>query len=190
MNRFNLLDKLKWSKIKNIVLVIIGVLLGFLFCNYAFFEFEDKINLVDLANLFVTVVVALFLSVYIQDKQNKSQKEKDFLINEINELNVFVKEIKVYSTRNNYPFESIKTTFKDFNIQVNFISEVIPENAKHDHENISHIFKSLRRIITNESPINGHINLPTTQKKNLVDKKLYELKLAIFELLKIVNKSI
>lgn len=190
MNKSKLFEKFKWSNLKNVVLVIIGIFLGFVFCNYTFFEFEDKINLVDLANLIVTVLVALYLSVYIHDKQTKNQKEKDFLINEINELNIFIREIKECSTRNSYPFESIKTTLKELNLQVKFIAEVYPENANHDFKNISSIFRTLRSTITNVSPINGYITLPSTQKKNLVDKKLYELKLAVFQLLKTTNKSI
>ncbi|QQD14269.1 hypothetical protein [Sphingobacterium sp. UDSM-2020] len=183
------MNKLKWNHFKYPFCIIGGILLGFLFCNYTFFEFDEKINLIELFNVLITAIVALFLTMYIQDKQSKTQKEKEFVINEINELHCFVKEIKGCSRKNIYPFEDIKSTFKDFNVQHKFISDIISVNGQSEIQTISVLLRSLRRTITTESPIDGNITLNSVSKRNTVDKKLYELKLSIFNLLKVVNNN-
>lgn len=183
------MKKFNWNWLRILVYILSGVFVGVLLCNYTFFEFDKKINLVELLNVLITAFVALFLTIYIQDRQSKEQKEKEFIISEINELLSFVQEIKEYSKSNIYPFEEIKSTFKDFNIQHQFIAEIISNSANEEIGAISAQIKSLRRLITKESPIAGNISMDTISKKNLVDKKLYSLKLGVFNLLKSVNRK-
>lgn len=74
-------------------LVAFGILIGIAISHYHNIPLEDKINIVDLATLLVTVILAFYIPMYIDKKMQNSRYEKDVIIRKIEALQSSFKEV-------------------------------------------------------------------------------------------------
>ena len=67
-----------------VILVIIGVVIGMgLQHYYPVFEFEDKIDIVGLATLIVTIFLAVYIPIFLERNMHNKRSEKDVIIRKI-----------------------------------------------------------------------------------------------------------
>lgn len=76
-----------------LLFLFIGIEIGFFISRHAPFNFEDKINPVDFANLFLTLILAIVLALYIEPSTENSRVEKDLLIDQLKDVKSSAKEI-------------------------------------------------------------------------------------------------
>lgn len=64
--------------------ICIGLLFGFYFSNFEYFKFDSDINLIDFVNLLVSIFLAVYISVYLQNQKDKKNVLRDYYIKELN----------------------------------------------------------------------------------------------------------
>jgi hypothetical protein len=70
-----------------IILVVVGVVIGMgLQHYYPLFSFEDKIDIVDLSTLLVTIFLAVYIPVFLERNMHNKRSEKDVIIRKIEAL--------------------------------------------------------------------------------------------------------
>lgn len=163
--------------------LIVGLLFGFLFSNYEYFQFDSEINLIDLLNLMVSVFLAVYISIYLADKNSKNHVKRDYTIKEINEVSMLHKQLKSCADANQYPFETTKAHFKEINLQLVFLEQILGKtNCEALLNEIKLDLRYLRRVITNPSPQKGSIVLEGRDALK-VEKRLNAMRSNIYNLL-------
>lgn len=76
-----------------LVLVAVGVAVGIAIRHYHFIPLEDKINIVDLATLLVTIFLAIYIPAFLDKQMQNSRYEKDVIIRKIEALQSSFKEV-------------------------------------------------------------------------------------------------
>lgn len=70
-----------------VILVIVGVVIGMgLQHYYPLFSFEDKIDVVGLATLIVTIFLAVYIPIFLERNMHNKRSEKDVIIRKIEAL--------------------------------------------------------------------------------------------------------
>lgn len=80
--------------------ILIGIIVGFFMSITYNIPFEDKINPVDFANLFLTLILALLLTYFIQPKIENTRVEKDLHIEQLKTIKSLAKDIYSLFTEN------------------------------------------------------------------------------------------
>lgn len=69
------------------ILLISGVIIGMGFQHYyPFFDFEDKIDVVGLMTLIVTIFLAVYIPIFLEKNMHNKRSEKDVIIRKIEGL--------------------------------------------------------------------------------------------------------
>jgi len=77
-----------------LILVLAGAAIGIGINHYyPTFPVEDKINLVDLATLLVTVFLAVYIPIFLEKHMHNKRYEKDVIIRKIEGLQSTIKEV-------------------------------------------------------------------------------------------------
>ena len=76
-----------------LVLVTIGIAVGIAIRHYNYIPLEDKINIIDLATLLVTVFLAIYIPAFLDRQMQNSRYEKDVIIRKIEALQTSFKEV-------------------------------------------------------------------------------------------------
>ncbi len=77
-----------------IILVIVGVVIGMgLQHYYPVFEFEDKIDIVGLATLIVTIFLAVYIPIFLERNMHNKRSEKDVIIRKIEALQGTIRNV-------------------------------------------------------------------------------------------------
>ncbi len=76
-----------------ILSILVGVIIGLLVNHLFKINFEDKVNPVDFANLFVTLILAIVIAFYVEPSNESVRVEKDLLIEQLKDLKSSVKDI-------------------------------------------------------------------------------------------------
>lgn len=164
-------------------IVIISVLIGYLSTQAKYFDFDYTINLIDLFSLLSTIYVGIYIAKKIQKTLESSRVEKDLIIELFKSSIQKSKYISEQIESNNIEFNTIK---KDLKVLSTLLSDLKDYqdicDFKSDSENIKKIFLKLKKIITNNSPVNGFITLPLesqrtakTTIKNLISSLMISL---------------
>ena len=64
-----------------IVIIPISIFIGYITNSYYFFDISKEINLIELANLLVSIFIVFYFSYHLQKQMEKDKIEKDFIIN-------------------------------------------------------------------------------------------------------------
>lgn len=76
-----------------LVLVAVGVAVGIAIRHYHYIPLEDKINIIDLATLLVTIFLAIYIPAFLDKQLQNSRYEKDVIIRKIEALQSSFKEV-------------------------------------------------------------------------------------------------
>jgi len=106
------------------VLVIFGVVIGLgLQYYYPFFSFEDKIDIVGLATLIVTILLAIYIPTFLEKNMHNKRGEKDVIIRKIETLQGTIRSVnqavgecvqkQMVSTANTYLIIRLFTTISN-----------------------------------------------------------------------------
>jgi len=105
----------------SVILIIAGVVIGMgLHHYYPLFIFEDKIDIVGLATLVVTIFLAVYIPIFLERNMHNKRSEKDVIIRKIEGLQSTIRAInytvaecvqkQTVSSSNNYHLLRLFTT--------------------------------------------------------------------------------
>lgn len=66
-----------------VVIIPISIFIGYITNSYYFFDISKEINLIELANLLVSIFIVFYFSYHLQKQMEKDKIEKDFIINKM-----------------------------------------------------------------------------------------------------------
>ncbi len=98
-----------------IIFLLVGVQIGFFISRLPFINIEEKINVVDLLNLTVTITLAFLIAFYIEPKSQNNRIEKDIIIDNLKEISTCCKAI----------FNSLATHYKEVPLSEDNKNEMI-----------------------------------------------------------------
>ncbi len=142
------------------ILVIVGVVIGMgLQHYYPLFSFEDKIDIVGLATLVVTIFLAVYVPIFLERNIHNKRSEKDVIIRKIEALQETIKIVNCtvsecvqkqsVSTVNNYKLISLFTTISNELDTIITLSDYCEKNKfKDDFEEIKSCRFQYRKIVT------------------------------------------
>ena len=77
-----------------VILVIVGVVIGMgLQHYYPLFSFEDKIDVVGLSTLVVTIFLAVYIPIFLERNMHNKRSEKDVIIHKIEALQATIRSV-------------------------------------------------------------------------------------------------
>lgn len=142
------------------ILVIVGVVIGMgLQHYYPLFSFEDKIDIVGLATLAVTIFLAVYVPIFLERNIHNKRSEKDVIIRKIEALQETIKIVNCtvsecvqkqsVSTVNNYKLIRLFTTISNELDTIITLSDYCEKNKfKDDFEEIKSCRFQYRKIVT------------------------------------------
>lgn len=143
-----------------VILVIVGVVIGMgLQHYYPLFSFEDKIDVVGLATLVVTVFLAVYIPIFLERNMHNKRSEKDVIIRKIEALQGTIQTVNrtvaecvqklAVSTANTYQIISLFTTISNELDTIITLSEHCGKNKfKDDFEEIKSCRFQYRKMVT------------------------------------------
>lgn len=76
------------------ILVIVGVVIGMgLQHYYPLFSFEDKIDIVGLSTLVVTIFLAVYIPIFLERNMHNKRSEKNVIIRKIEALQATIRTV-------------------------------------------------------------------------------------------------
>jgi hypothetical protein len=142
------------------ILVIAGVVIGMgLQHYYPLFKFEDKIDIVGLATLIVTIFLAVYIPIFLERNMHNKRSEKDVIIRKIEVLQSTIRTVnhtvaecvqkQAVSTANNYQLISLFTAISNELDTIITLSEYCGKNKfKDDFEVIKNCRFQYRKMVT------------------------------------------
>lgn len=142
------------------ILVIVGVVIGMgLQHYYPIFSFEDKIDIVGLATLVVTIFLAVYIPVFLERNMHNKRSEKDVIIRKIEALQGTIRTVnqtvgecvqkQTVSSANNYLLISLFTTISnELDTIITLTNHCGKDKFKEDFEKIKSCRFQYRKIVT------------------------------------------
>ncbi len=158
------------NKITTITIVAIsftaGIALDRFFKDFPYLKLDPKINILNLANLLVTIIIAFLIPLYITKLIEDKRGIKTFLVNEFKELIAILIEIKkiVSDAHTKGIFETcdrdkINYTFHEAELKTNSIREQIKvafaENADETNKNLTELLFNYKNYLTGGELMNS-----------------------------------
>jgi hypothetical protein len=143
-----------------IILVIAGVVIGMGFQHYyPLFSFEDKIDVVGLATLVVTIFLAVYIPIFLERNMHNKRSEKDVIIRKIEALQGTIRTVnhavaecvqkQTVSSANTYQLISLFTTISNELDTIITLSEHSGKNKfKDDFDEIKSCRFQYRKMVT------------------------------------------
>lgn len=182
--------KVKSSHIYNLCFIILGVILGVLFCNWSYFEIDKKLSLDSLFGLSITSLIGIYIAKTIQNQQSASRNEKDFFISEIKEAKKHFDKLSYFVDNNVFPFSDTKIIFKELNQNIGLVNTLIKESQSCKNVDFSAVsidIRNLRRYITSKSP-DTNLNIILSQSEKIwVEREIINAKKDLYRLLLKIN---
>ncbi|MDD3772551.1 MAG: hypothetical protein PHC38_07840 [Weeksellaceae bacterium] len=161
-----------------VVLVIVGVVIGMgLQHYYPLFSFEDKIDIVGMATLVVTIFLAVYIPVFLERNMHNKRSEKDVIIRKIEALQVTIRTVnytvaecvqkQTVSSANKALIVNLFTTISNELDTIIKLSDLSKKNKfNKDFEEIKYIRYQYRKIVTG-----GDFDAKRGFKFTMLDKK-------------------
>jgi hypothetical protein len=143
-----------------IILVIAGVVIGMgLQHYYPLFSFEDKIDVVGLATLVVTIFLAVYIPIFLERNMHNKRSEKDVIIRKIEALQGTIRSVnhavaecvqkQTVSSTNTYQLICLFTTISNELDTIITLSEYCGKNKfKDDFDEIKSCRFQYRKMVT------------------------------------------
>jgi hypothetical protein len=148
---------------------LFGILVGFLSTRYCFFEFDPEINLVDLLNLIVTVVLAIYVALFLQKKQGQDGAEKEIIISELKELKSENSILYDYVISGNLNINDTVRKFKTISVRLNSIKDLYRVCDISNSNNLAEIKNKLldnKQLITGSPVVNNMLAITPTHRSS------------------------
>ena len=143
-----------------IILFIFGVLIGMgLNHYYPLFEFKDKIDIIQLSTLVVTIFLAVYVPLFLEWNMHNKRSEKDVIIQKIEALQVTIRTVnqkvseciqkQTVSKANSYQLINLFTTISNELDTIITLTEYCENNKfKDDFEKIKDYRYQYKKIVT------------------------------------------
>jgi len=142
------------------ILVIVGFVIGIGFLYYyPYFSFEDKIDIVGLATLVVSIFLAVYIPIFLERNMHNKRSEKDVIIRKIEALQGTIRTVnqivaecvqkQTVSVANNYQLISLFTTISNELDSIITLSDYCKRDMfKKDFEEIKNCRFQYRKMVT------------------------------------------
>lgn len=142
------------------ILVVFGVLIGMGLQHYSpLFEFKDKIDVIQLATLVVTILLAIYIPIFLERNMHNKRSEKDVIIRKIEALQSTIRSVnktvgecvqkQTVSTANSYQLINLFTTISNELDTIITLTEYCGINKfKNDFEEIKACRSQYRKMVT------------------------------------------
>jgi len=165
------------------ILVILGIVIGMgLHHYYPVFQFEDKLDIVGLATLVVTIFLAVYIPIFLERNMHNKRSEKDVIIRKIEALQGTIRNVnqtvgectqkQTVSTANSYHLVSLFTSISN---ELDTIITLSDHCAKNEFKEYFEEIKSCRfqykNIVTGGSFQNKGFKYTILDKKE--EEKIY-----------------
>src|SRR3989339_32186 len=172
---------------------ILGILSFLLFDILYFkkFEFDNKFNIADILNLFVTLAVGFFIGSILNKRISEKRIEKDFLIKKFDNIsepldNIYPLLRASIGTPIGFGMLNITNNLHIFGSKINKIKNMSEiSNLNIDIKPINEQISQLRRLLT-LIPLNSSFRIDVINEYN----NIYDLiELAIYRIIVKINKK-
>lgn len=161
-----------------VILVIVGVVIGMgLQHYYPLFSFEDKIDVVGLATLIVTIFLAVYIPIFLERNMHNKRSEKDVIIRKIEGLQGTIRTVnhkvaecvqrQTVSSANKALIVNLFTTISNELDTIIKLSDLCKKDKfNKDFEEIKSIRYQYRKMVTG-----GDFDTRRDFKFSMLDKK-------------------
>lgn len=170
----------------------IGFLIGYLSVRISYFDFDKKINLIDLINVFATVFLGIYIAVYINKKNGQDSVEKQLLIKELESFQCLITSLYSDVISNNLPFNETVHKFKLLSMKHTYLSDTYNSCNKNSTSKLEEILEKLmsnKSLITGSRVNHGNLNV-TGPHKSQVAKLTKEINKLIIDEIICVNRGV
>jgi hypothetical protein len=182
--------RIKQSVIYIVGFISIGFIGGVVMSNWVYFEVDNKLNLFDLLDVIITSILGIYIAKTIQEQHSNSRNEKDFFISETKELKSYIDRLHQFAKSNSFPFEEVKSLFKDINQTSRLVNDLLSESKNCNGVSFDVFLTGMREIrnyITSKSP--NEINIIALSKTEImwVERNLFKMKKDLYKVLLTIN---
>lgn len=142
-----------------IILVSVGVALGIAIKHYYSIPLEDKINIVDLTTMLITIFLAIYIPAFLDKHMQNKRYEKEVVIRKIEGLQSTMKEVNKIVTEcvqknsvsvsNNYSIiNSFTTISNELDTLITLIDHCQKDKFKAEIERIKSLRHQYRTTVT------------------------------------------
>jgi hypothetical protein len=127
-------------------LILIGFILGKLF-NIWYFTIDEKINLVDLLSIIVTVTAAFIVAKVLDKEKQDRRTEKDLILKRVEDIYQHIETCQPKLTASSVPYQFAASQIKGIYTYLNTANKIISNTEiqiTEDHK--SKIVSNLRKI--------------------------------------------
>jgi len=144
--------KIFWSShtVVGLFTICFGLIIGFLVNDFPLIQFDNKMKLYEILNLFLTISIAIIIPFVIKKTIDDNRAIKSFLSDEIKEtlkelkaINDFIKSCYHNSTITRGDKDSIIRKFNELEIQINALNQQLEISFKSESSNL---LKELKEI--------------------------------------------
>lgn len=135
--------------------LILGILLGVLFCNWSYFEIKKEITLESFFILLISSLVSIYIGTSIQNAISNKTNSYNILSSEIHTLIINFSKIDCWIEERQIPFEVSKSFFKTISLEIMHLSKLFEKSDKSTSEKLNSIrskFTQFQSTTTIKSP--------------------------------------
>lgn len=166
-----------------------GVIFGLIFQSLFKMNVENTISLSDLFTLIFTIFLGIYIGSTITGKQSSNRFEKELLISEIKRITDYLDSQSVFRNTESIDYNNAKSSFKQLNITIFNIGNVIRDAGYSKEVDISILrqkFSAFRNAILGLTPQNSVI-IPSQQERTLIVNSYSSFRSEVFKAIVKVN---
>lgn len=172
------------------LIFFLGGIAGFLSCEWTYFEFDNKIVLVDLINLVLTGGLGYYIATALQNKIGSNRVEKDLLIEEIKKIKTELEKVQAYVDNGSIPFNEVLALLKSTSSNISsliLLIKLCKIQTDCGFPEIQRKTSQVKRLITNSPSISGSFVLSQSSKTSTL-YLLKDLNNQLFKAIVSVNR--
>lgn len=129
----------------------IGIIIGKFF-NIPYFTIAKEVNLIDLLSIAVTILLAIFITIYFEKQKSDIRTEKDIVIRKVEDVFGLTNEFQRRINAGSVPFADVTSSLKKINMSLKSIYSIVEKcefSIKKDiQDSLDSALTDLRKLLT------------------------------------------
>lgn len=175
MQHKNSVSKIAFRSALIIAILAVGIVLG-KFINVSYFKIEEKIDLISIVSLAVTLFAAWYISKILDKEKEDSRTEKDLILKRTEDIYQLIDGSHQKVVSGKIPFQEASSHLKRINTSISSIYRILEKIPLQTDqvlkENLLINNRKLRDLLTNTPIINDQqiqgSNLPIEVKNGII----------------------
>ena len=146
-----------------VLLIVLGILMGVFFSQYKFFQIDNKISISDLFIFVLSSIIGLYIANNISRSLAKSQTVKSLFQDDIKTFITYSKKLEEWIEAGAIPAAELRTHLKTGNLKLRSLQKIYSSSNQASAPGITLVINKYNRLktnITNINTINRGLTIP------------------------------